>query len=127
MLQTVHVPDSLSMYSMLLQDDFGLEDLDELDASSICRYAAGTVLFTDVVALPELSPSSSVFLQARMAAVLTRHCCPQVACAVHRCPMDTRHTALNCVHTRGHRPYFGQAQLKMATNLGAPPSSGVIV
>ena len=57
---------------LLPQDDFGLEDLDELDASSVCRYAAGTVLFTDVVALPELSTSSAVFLQASscLAAVL---------------------------------------------------------
>ncbi len=51
----------------MLQDEFGLEDLDELSAASVCRYAAGTVLFTDVVALPELSPTSAVFLQARPA------------------------------------------------------------
>jgi len=63
-----------------LQDDFGLEDLDELDASSVCRYAAGTVLFTDVVALPELSTSSAVFLQAS-SCLAPRDCFMQLASA----------------------------------------------
>lgn len=44
------------------QDD-ELENLEELDPETICRTAAGTVLFTDINLQPELSSTSDVFLQ----------------------------------------------------------------
>ena len=136
---------------MAPQDDFGLEDLDELDASSVCRYAAGTVLFTDVVALPELSTSSAVFLQARRAAASLCHLLRQPAhawClrAAHATTSLRPHAA--CVtllssyvstssETRlgmcslawtamSNRPLAGPLPLRLECNRRAPSSGSVL-
>ena len=53
---------SLTLLAAHWQDD-ELENLEELDPDTICRTAAGTVLFTDINLQPELSSTSDVFLQ----------------------------------------------------------------